>query len=158
MVSTPNTIGIRETRRIRGMYTLTRDDVVSRKRFADSIGYGSFFIDIHGNSGPGMDNKTWRPPAGFRYQLPYRICVPTDVDNLLVAGRCVSCDHEALGSIRVMPQCGVLGQACGAAAVLSFRTDCAPRAVEVAALQAELRAQDCILDENDIAKANPTDA
>ena len=155
MISTPNTIGIRETRRICGEYTLTRDDVVNHPDFADSIGYGSFFIDIHGTSGPGMDNKTWRPPAGFRYQLPYRICVPAAMDNLLVAGRCVSCDHEALGSIRVMPQCGVLGQACGVAAVLSLRADCAPRAVDVAALQAALRAQDCILDETDIAKANP---
>ena len=158
MISTPNTIGIRETRRIHGEYTLTRDDVVEHRDFADSIGYGSFFIDIHGTSGPGMDNKTWRPPAGFRYQLPYRICVPSDVDDLLVAGRCVSCDHEALGSIRVMPQCGVLGQACGAAAALSLRANCAPRAVEIATLQAALRAQDCILDESDIAKANSADA
>jgi hypothetical protein len=54
-----------------------------------------------------------------------------------------------------MPQCGVLGQAGGVAAVLSLRAGCAPRAIDVAALQAELRAQDCILDENDIASANP---
>ncbi|MBM4081952.1 MAG: FAD-dependent oxidoreductase, partial [Planctomycetes bacterium] len=62
MVSTPNTVGVRESRRIRGEYTLTRDDVMDRRPFPDSIGYGSFFIDIHSVSGPGMDGKTWRPP------------------------------------------------------------------------------------------------
>jgi hypothetical protein len=57
MLSTPNTIGIRESRRIRGAYTLTREDVVAQREFEDSIGFGSFFIDIHGTSGPGMDKK-----------------------------------------------------------------------------------------------------
>ena len=154
MVSTPNTVGIRESRRIAGEYTLTRDDVVGQRRFADSIGYGSFFIDIHGTKGPGMDTKEWRPEAGFCYQIPYRILVPETLDNLLVAGRCVSCDHEALGSIRVMPQCGVTGQAAGVASVLSLRTDAAPRSVDVAALQNELRVQECIVSDDDVERAN----
>ncbi|MBM4046090.1 MAG: FAD-dependent oxidoreductase, partial [Planctomycetes bacterium] len=150
MVSTPNTVGVRESRRIRGEYTLTRDDVMSQRRFPDSIGYGSFFIDIHSVSGPGMDGKTWRPPKDFRYQIPYRILVPKDVDNLLVAGRCASCDHEALGSLRVMPQCGVMGQAAGAASALSLRQAVPPREINVGSLQAELRRQGCILDEDGI--------
>ena len=86
MVSTPNTIGIRESRRIAGEYQLTRADVMGRRSFDDSIGYGSFFIDIHNTRGPGMDTKEWRPPKGFRYQIPYRILVPLTVDQLLVAG------------------------------------------------------------------------
>jgi hypothetical protein len=150
MVSTPNTVGIRESRRIRGEYTLTRDDVVDARQFDDSIGYGSFFIDIHSTAGPGMDSKTWRPPRDFRYQIPYRILVPKNVDNLLVAGRCVSCDHEALGSLRVMPQCGVMGQAAGVASVLSLHQDISPRKIDVKALQDELRRQKCIISEIDI--------
>lgn len=158
MVSTPHTVGIRESRRIRGEYTLTREDVVASRTFADAIGYGSFFIDIHAVGGPGMDTKTWRPPAGFRYQIPYRILVPRGIDHLLVAGRCASCDHEALGSLRVMPQCGVMGQAAGVAAVLSLREGLAPRDLDAKTLQAELRQQDCILDQDDIERAASAEA
>jgi len=153
MVSTPNTIGIRESRRIHGDYTLTRDDVANGRTFDDAVGYGSFFIDIHGTAGPGMDDREWRPPPGFKYHIPYRILVPAGVENLLAAGRCASCDHEALGSLRVMPQCGVMGQAAGVAAVLSLRCGVTPRALDVRALQTELRRQGCILDEDDIGRA-----
>ena len=135
MVSTPNTVGIRESRRIRGEYTLTKDDVLKQKEFDSSIGYGSFFIDIHNVSGPGMDKKTIRPDKGFKYQIPYPILVPKDVDNLLVAGRCVSVDHEALGSLRVMPQCGVLGEAAGTSAVLSIQENTSPKKINIKKLQ-----------------------
>ncbi len=145
MVSTPCTIGIRETRRIRGLYTLTKEDVVGMRRFDDSIGWGSFYIDIHSVSGPGMDKKTYYPEKGFKYQIPYRIMLPKDVDNLLVAGRCASCTHEALGSLRVMPQCGVMGQAAGVAAVISLRNKISPRNINIEQLQSELGGQGCIL-------------
>lgn len=150
MISTPNTIGLRESRRVHGGYTLTREDVMGEQIFEDSIGYGSFFIDIHSVSGPGMDKKTWRPPKGFKYQIPFRITVPRDVENLLVAGRCASATHEALGSLRVMPQCGVTGQAAGVASVLSLRDGVAAGDVQVSALQSELRNQNCIVTEEDI--------
>ena len=78
------------------------------------------------------------------------------MDNLLVAGRCVSCDHEALGSLRVMPQCGVMGQAAGVASALSLKAHASPRDLDVQVLQAELRRQDCILDEEDIQRAAAT--
>ena len=154
LVSTPNTVGIRESRRIRGDYRLTREDVLVQRDFPDSIGYGSFFIDIHNLRGPGMDPKTLRPEKGFKYQIPYRILLPRGVENLLVAGRCVSCDHEALGSLRVMPQCGVMGQAAGTSSVLSLRSKVTPRQVDMAQLQSALREQGCILDARDIAGAN----
>ncbi len=150
LVSTPNTVGIRESRRIEGEYCLTREDVVGRRAFPDSIGYGSFFIDIHNTRGPGMDAKVWYPETGFRYQIPYRILLPKAGDNLLVAGRCASCDHEALGSLRVMPQCGIMGEAAGTAAALSLREAVSPRALDTARLQAQLRRQGCLLDEDDL--------
>jgi hypothetical protein len=154
MVSTPNTVGLRESRRVRGEYTLTRQDVMGAAKFEDSIGWGSFFIDIHNTKGPGMDDKTWRPPKGFKYQIPYRILVPKGVDGLLVAGRCASCDHGALGSLRVMPQCGVMGQAAGTAAAISLRGKVPPRAVNVKQLQEELKSTGCLLDEADVRAAN----
>ncbi len=153
MVSTPNTVGTRESRRIHGLHTLTKSDIVEQRTFSDSIGYGSFFIDIHGTKGAGMDAKTWYPPAGFKYQIPYRIIVPKDVDNLLVAGRCASATHEALGSLRVMPQCGVMGQAAGVAATLSLRRGISPRELPVPELQAALREQRCVIDEAGIREA-----
>ena len=150
MVSTPNTVGVRESRRIHTDHILTRDEVVEQATFPDSIGYGSFYIDIHNTSGPGMDPRTYYPPDGFKYQIPWRICRARGVSNLQVAGRCAGADHEALGSLRVMPQCGVMGQAAGVAAALAVRLGCALREVPVEALQDELRGQACILDEDDI--------
>ena len=91
-----------------------------------------------------------KPPKGLKYQIPYRILVPKTVDNLLVAGRCVSCTHEALGSLRVMPQCGVMGQAAGVAAVLSLRADCVPRRLDAKSIQRELQHQHCIVTASDI--------
>jgi hypothetical protein len=158
MVSTPATIGTRESRRIRGLHRLTRNEILAQTAFPDAIGWGSFFIDIHNTKGPGMDEKTHRPPKGFKYQIPYRILTPKDVDNLLVAGRCASCDHEALGSLRVMPQCGVMGQAAGAAAALAVKSGTTPREADLETLRKTLREQGCLIDEQDIARAAEHDA
>jgi hypothetical protein len=157
MVSTPNTIGIRESRRIMGDYILTGEDVKGQREFDDNICYGSFYVDIHCIDGPGMDATVWRPPKGFKYHIPYRILVPQGVENLLTAGRCVSCTHVALGSIRVMVQCIGMGEAAGTAAALSLKEGIAPRQLDVGRLQDELRTQDGILSEDDIEKAGEQD-
>jgi len=154
MVSTPNTVGIRESRRILGDYVLTEDDVKGQREFADAIGYGSFYVDIHAIDGPGMDPTVWRPPRGFKYHLPYRILVPRNAEHLLTAGRCVSCTHLALGSIRVMAPCIGMGEAAGTAAALSLKEGLAPRRLDVVHLQQQLRRQGCILSEKDIENAN----
>ncbi|GAA4649755.1 FAD-dependent oxidoreductase [Kistimonas scapharcae] len=152
MVSTPNTIGIRESRRIMGDYVLTEDDVKAQRKFADNVCYGSFFVDIHCIDGPGMDPTVWNPPNGFKYHIPYRILVPQGIDNLLTAGRCVSCTHVALGSIRVMVPCIGMGEAAGTAAALSLREGITPRQIDVGVLQRQLRKQGAILSEDDIDK------
>ncbi len=158
LLSTPSTVGTRESRRIVGERQLTREDLLAERTWPDTIGYGSFFIDIHNLDGPGMSEKTYRPHKGFKYQIPYGILVPRGVEDLLVAGRCVSVTHEALGSIRVMPQCTVTGEAAGVAAGRSLQDDASPRDVDVDAVQARLRGQGAILDETDVARANPEDA
>ena len=154
MVSTPNTLGLRESRRIIGDVVLTEDDMRARREWPDTIGYGSFFIDIHNLDGPGMAATAERPKPGFRYQIPYRILLPQKIDNLLAAGRCVSVTHVGLGSIRVMPQCIVTGEAAGAAAALSARENVAPRELDAAALQDALRQNGAVLNEDDIREAN----
>ena len=150
LVSTPNTVGIRESRRIMGDLLLTEDDLLAQRDWEDSIGYGSFFIDIHHIDGPGMDKTTYRPQPGFKYQIPYRILLPRGVENLLTAGRCVSVTHQALGSIRVMAQCILMGEAAGQAAWHSIQEGVSLRQVDVPRLQAVLRSHGGILAEADI--------
>jgi hypothetical protein len=151
LISTAPALGLRESRRIRGEVTLTAGDVMSARAWPDAVCYGSFFIDIHNPGGPGMDDeKTWRPPEGFRYQIPYRVMVPERIDDLLVAGRCISVDHVALGSTRIMSTCMALGEAAGAASVLSLREEVSPRELLPHVLQARLREQGAILDEDDV--------
>ena len=157
MVSTPNTIGIRESRRIMGDYILTEEDVKGQREFDDNICYGSFYVDIHCIDGPGMDATVWRPPKGFKYHIPYRVLIPRKAENLLTAGRCISCTHVALGSIRVMVQCIGLGEAAGTAAALSLKTDVPPRQLDIATLQDELHNQNCILNEQDIEEVQKKD-
>jgi hypothetical protein len=154
MVSTPNTVGLRESRRIMADTVLTEFDMKESREWPDAIGYGSFFIDIHSLDGPGMADTQWYPPKGFKYQIPYSILVPKEIDNILTAGRCVSVTHVALGSIRVMVQCILTGEAAGAAAALSLEQGVTPRHVDIAALRATLREAGNILDEADIAAAN----
>ncbi len=145
-------IGTRESRRVMGDYVITAEDVTGQREFEDSIGYGSFFIDIHNCSGAGMDEETWRPPEGFKYQIPYRSLIPRGLSNLLVAGRCISCTHRALGSLRVMAQCIVTGEAAGLAAQISQREGCSVHEIDVARLQEELRAQNAIVGPEGIGK------
>lgn len=150
MSHTGGLIGTRESRRIDGLYRITAEDVLGERYFDDSIGYGSFFIDIHNCTGAGMDAETYYPHPGFKYQIPYRALVPQKIDNMLVAGRCISCDHIALGSLRVMPQCFIEGDAAGTAAAMCLKNGCAPKDVEIRALQEKLRQAGAIIGDEDI--------
>ncbi|MHC1693919.1 MAG: FAD-dependent oxidoreductase [Eubacteriales bacterium] len=115
-------LGIRETRRIVGDYTMTLADFDSRANFEDEIGRYSYPVDIHaGNSTSEAYQKFAREHQNMRYKngesygIPYRCLVPKGMDNLLVAGRCVSTDRFMQSSIRVMPGCYITGMAAGAA-------------------------------------------
>jgi len=132
-------IGVRETRRIRGEYTLTAEDVLSARRFDDVIARGSYPIDIHNPEGRGTILK--RLPPGEAYDIPLRCLLPQRVDRLVVAGRCISGTHEAHSSYRVMPVAMATGQAAGVCAALAARTGAAPRDVPACEVQRELARQ-----------------
>ena len=136
-------LGIRETRRIIGHYIMDRDDVLSQRRFDDAIAVASYPIDIHR---PG-DNGCTLEWSGDCYDIPYRSLVPLEVDNLLVAGRCISTTHEAMAAIRVMATCMAMGEAAGRAAVMCARQGIRPEDVDVSSLQEELRANGAYLRE-----------
>ncbi|MGB8965319.1 MAG: FAD-dependent oxidoreductase [Candidatus Cybelea sp.] len=117
MAASGTQIGIRESRRIVGRYTLTRDDVLQARQFDDAVARSAYPIDLHNPSGSGTTTQRLAP--GESYQIPYRTLLPINREQLLVAGRCISTTHEALASTRLTPTVMTLGQAAGTAAALS---------------------------------------
>lgn len=146
LVVTGAMLGIRETRRIRGEYQLVLEDFISRAVFPDEIGRYCYPVDIHASDNS-VDsfNNFYSAHTGYRYRqgenygVPYRSLVPQGVDNLLVAGRCISADRAMQSSIRVMPGCYITGQAAGVAAALCARDKIAPRQADVRQIQRILR-------------------
>ncbi|WP_069111655.1 FAD-dependent oxidoreductase [Jiangella alba] len=129
-------VGVRESRRVVGLATLTRDDVVSGRRRADSVGTGAFPIDIHDASSPGLEHAD---TIASSYDIPFGCLVPRDLDNVLVAGRCVSSTHEGNGSVRITATCFATGEAAGVAAAMTARDAVAVGSLDVARLQDQLR-------------------
>jgi len=146
LVDTATQIGVRETRRLIGEYMLTADDLISGRSFDDVVALYGYPIDIHSPNEVTTEFSKEFHTANI-YQLPYRILVPKETEGLLVAGRCVSATHEALGAIRVMPCAFALGQAAGAGAALAALRGTEPRGVDVRELQRTLRSQDVVLPE-----------
>jgi len=132
-------LGVRESRRIRGEHVLTTEEIVAGSSFPDGIARGGHDIDLHY---PGLlDRFPGRHDPVPPYDIPYGCLVPLGVDQLLVAGRCLSATHEALGSVRVMATCMALGQAAGTAAALAVKSGVSPRELDVNRLVATLREQ-----------------
>nr|WP_318383621.1 FAD-dependent oxidoreductase [uncultured Enterobacter sp.] len=129
--------GVRESRRIEGVYTLTEADLLQARTFTDVVAQTNYAIDIHSPSG----EKTCDERKLTQYDIPYRCMVPEGVEGLLVAGRSISTTHVALSSVRVMPTCFALGQAAGVAATLALEYRCPLRDVPSAALHQRLNAQ-----------------
>lgn len=136
-------IGIRETRRIRGRYMLTEQDVLGCADFPDAIGVNGWPVEAH----VAGDVEFRFAPADSRgfNQLPYRMLVPQVVPNLLVVGRCASMTQGGQSSGRVTGPCFAMGQAAGTAAALALGAGVAVRDVDVTALQARLIADGAYL-------------
>jgi hypothetical protein len=147
MVASGEQLGIRETRRIEGDYILTVDDFLAARSFPDDIARNAYYIDIHlANSKSEMTFN--HLPPGVSHGVPYRIMLPVGIDNLWVAGRCVSSDRAVQGSLRVMPNCFSMGQASGTAAALALRDGASSRGISVAELQQRLLERDVWLGED----------
>ncbi len=145
-------IGIRESRRLHGVQTLTDDRILVGEIPPDTIALGGYKIDIHS----GTDRTTLFKTVTAPFGIPYGILVSRDLDNLLFAGRCVSCDRSTLASIRVMPQCMNMGEAAGVGAVLSLEQDCTPAEVSPAAIREILLQNGAILEMNQV-RVHPED-
>jgi hypothetical protein len=132
--------GPRESRRLMGDVLLTEEDIVSKKDFPDGCVPSTWSIDLHypkqqyaekfpdnpfisvAEHGSGVDRN-------YGYPVPYRCFYSRNVENLFMAGRCISVTHEALGTTRVMKTCGMMGEVVGKAASVCVQRDCLPRDV-----------------------------
>ena len=112
-------IGIRESRRIVGRYTVTLDDYRRGRTFSDGIARVTYPVDIHNPNGTGT--HFIQLPKGAWYEIPYRALLPVKIDNLAVACRAISADHGTHSSMRVMPPVCSIGQAAGTAAAFAIR-------------------------------------
>ena len=138
-------LGLRESRHVRGLYSVTGADVLSGKRYDDVVAQGTYRIDIHEGKGilfrylDGREEEMyqqvedgsikvrhgrWRPEGGVTpacYQVPYRALVPKGSENVLCAGRMLDCARDAYGALRVMVNCNQMGEAAGRAAAKAVR-------------------------------------
>ena len=132
--------GPRESRRILGDVVLTQDDIVAKREFPDGCVPSTWSIDLHypkqeyakkfpDNPFISIAVHDRRVDRAYGYPVPYRCFYSKDVENLFMAGRCISVTHEALGTVRVMKTCGMMGEVVGKAASVAIRHGTTPRGV-----------------------------
>jgi len=118
-------VGVRQTRQVSGVKRLTNADVVQGAKFADGIARSPWPIELHSGEKPRVE---WL--LNDHYEIPYGCFVPERGEGLLVAGRCLSAEHEAVASARVTAQCFAYGHAIGHAATIAVRNKLAPREID----------------------------
>lgn len=152
VISSGPSVGVRSSRQIKGLYTLTLADLVECRTFDDVIAHGGYPIDIHPPKGEQEEHFKQRSreikhlKSGETYSIPYRSLINDKVRNLVTVGRCISATFEAQGGIRVTPIAGAIGHGGGVAAALAAlgkrRTD----EISIGELQAELKRQGAYLE------------
>lgn len=149
LVASAAMLGVRESRRISGEYTLTYNDYLARASFPDEIGRYAYPIDIHPSTLMDDTPAEQHPPLlyadGESYGIPFRTLLPRGTENVLVAGRCISADRPMQSSTRVMPCCFITGQAAGLATALASRLEVPLRQLPIEQLQECLRQKDVYL-------------
>ncbi|MDH3718864.1 MAG: FAD-dependent oxidoreductase [Planctomycetota bacterium] len=137
--------GPRESRQLIGDVVLTQQDIVTKKDFPDGCVPSTWSIDLHypkqqyAQKYPddpfiSIAKHDRRVDRAFGYPVPYRCFYSRNIPNLFMAGRCISVTHEALGTVRVMKTCGMMGEVVGKAASICVQNDCQPRDVYTAYL------------------------
>ncbi len=148
ILDSASTIGVRETRRIRGEYLMTEDDILEGRRYDDVVAVDANQQNPRQQGGHPPDGKEGGPQdvearelvaRMFVYEIPYRALVPKQVDGLLVAGRCISVDHHADVYTRNQGSAMATGVGAGVAAALAAQAGTPPRHVDIRAVQTRLR-------------------
>jgi succinate dehydrogenase/fumarate reductase flavoprotein subunit len=143
IIETGNRIGLRETRRVMGEYLLTENDILNGVKFADGIAANAWPIEMHITGQ--LKRKMLYLNGDDYHTIPYRCLLPRKVDGLLMAGRFISCTHNAQASIRVMGPATGMGHAAGIAAAFSVRDGVEVRAININRLRKELINQEAFL-------------
>lgn len=158
LANLPHQLGVRESRHIVGEHTLTRDDVLAGRDFDDQVGRGAYPLDIH-DTGIGAKVLGAKVEGGGitlkylsrSYGIPKRALIPNGLDNVLVAGRCISADHEAAGSVRGQAVCMVSGHAAGTIAAIGAKSGAAAaRDIPHREVQDVLLQQGAVLTRNEL--------
>ena len=132
--------GPRESRLLKGDVVLTHEDIITKKDYPDGCVPSTWSIDLHAPKeqfakkfpdNPFISKAIFddRVDREFGYPIPYRCFYSHNIENLFMAGRCISVTHEALGTVRVMKTCGMMGEVVGKAAAICVSHDCQPRQV-----------------------------
>ena len=137
-------LGIRESRHIEGEYKITVRDVSEGTRFEDRIAVYGFGMDIHNRKATEFGN--FKIEVAERYYIPYRSLLPKSCKNLLVAGKTLSCQSQAVGGMRCMPAVMSIGQAAGIAAAMAVGANSCPASVDISELQNKIKATGGIID------------
>ncbi|MCK5844521.1 MAG: FAD-dependent oxidoreductase, partial [Victivallales bacterium] len=162
LLATGSLLGVRETRRIIGNYIATLDDYLAHRSFPDEICRSAYNIDVHHASKeevlkltklsiPELQeyNRKYTQPLdpGESFGVPYRCLIPKGLNNMLVAGRCISTDRRTNGSVRIMACCLNTGEAAGIAAAMAAAQSCDVREVDTEALRSTLKKHGAYLPE-----------
>lgn len=143
ILATASLMGIRETRQVKGIYKLTEEDLFAFRRFDDALATMSAPIGHH--TADGESAVFQNPSKGHAFDIPLRACVPEKMDGLIVAGRCISASHDAMGATRIMPGSMSIGQGAGVAASLAVELGVEPRDIPSDKLRAALLEQNVYL-------------
>ena len=143
IVSIASHIGVRESRKLKGVHILTEKELRDCVDFEDTIALGNYDIDIHNPTGTGTYIYIF--PDGKYYRIPYRALLPKEYDNMLVAGRCLSAEHAAHSAVRIMPICACMGEAAGTALAMAKKSGKNAHTVDIAALRKRLLEKGCAL-------------
>ena len=136
-------VGVRSSGRMVGVYSITADDILSETKFSDGIACCGYPIDIHSD---GAETKSTFLRWGGYYSIPYRCLINNHVQNIMAAGRDISCTFEAHASLRVSPCCTATGQAAGTAAAIAVKNNVSPLSVDVAGLRDTLLMDGAVID------------
>lgn len=162
LLATGALMGVRETRRIMGDYVATLDDFLAHRSFPDEICRSAYNLDVHDASKEEAlkrtkltiselqeyNRKERRPQeSGQSFGVSYRCLIPKDLDNVLVAGRCISTDRTTNGSVRIMACCLNTGEAAGIAGAMSAVRSCDVHSVDTDALRSNLKKHGAYLPE-----------
>lgn len=143
VISIASDIGVRESRKLRGVHILTEEELKNCTKFEDGVALGNYDIDIHNPAGSGTSHYYFKD--GEYYTIPYRSLLPKELDNLLVAGRCISAKHEAQASVRIMPICACMGEAAGTAIAVAHHTGTNTHTVNIEKIREKLTENGAIL-------------